>query len=256
MSEGEEIYDVWAPAGGEWSRWAKPVLFASARRIEGNVQLPQVDVGWIREGAAAIVVDLDGITSVAAGVALAARGFRPVPLYNGAHGPEAVVDQEPLLAALAAGAGALRTLALHSSAPPAFLLDARRFPAQTAAPGKLDNRWMVFPQDLPSANLLLSRGIRRAFVLFEKPLKDDLAHVLRRWQEGGLRIEGRPEKDGDPPRPIDVPRPSRFRSMCYRALAILGLGRNDAGGFGIRIPSPAPPASGGGGYYRGGGFFH
>lgn len=86
---------------------------------------------------------------------------------------------------------------------------------------------------------------------------DDLAHVLLRWQEGGLRIEGKPEKEeGDSPRAIEVRKPSRYRSMSYRALAILGLGRNDAGGFGMRVPIPAPPSSGGGGYYRGGGFFH
>jgi hypothetical protein len=232
------------------------VLFASPRRIAQSLRLPQVDVGWVREGAIAIVVDLEGVASVAAGVALAAKGFRPVPLYNGAHGADAVVDQEPLLAALAGGADALRALDLRSSAPPAFLLDARRFPARTAAPGKLDNRWMVFPQDLPSANLLLSRGIRRAVVLFEGRMMDDLAHVLRRWQEGGVRIEGKPEKEGDLPRAIDVPKPSRYRAMWYRALAILGLGRSDAGGFGMRVPVPAPPSSGGGGGFRGGGFFH
>ncbi len=257
MSEGERLYEVWAPAAAEWSRWAKPVLFASAWRLERSVELPQVDVGWVREGAAAIVVDLEGVASVAAGVALAAKGFRPVPLYNGSHGRDAIVDQEPLLAALAAGADALAAQGLRPGAPPAFLLDARRFPARTAQPGKLDNRWMVFPQDLPSANLLLSQGIRRAVAIFEEPMKDDLAHVLRRWQEGGLRIEGKPERDGDLPRSIDVPRPSRFRSMWYRALAILGLGRSDAGGFGMRIPIPAPPSSGGGGGgFRGGGFFH
>lgn len=255
-SEGEQLFEVWAPQGAEWSPWAKPVLFASARRIERSVDLPSVDVGWVREGAIAVVVDLPGIACVAAGVALAARGIRPVPLFNAAHGPAAIVDQEPLLAALAAGADAVAAKSLPPGAPPAFLLDARRFPARAPAPGKLDNRWMVFPQDLPSANLLLSRGIRRAVVLFEGPMMDDLAHVLRRWQEGGLRIEGKPEREGDLPRPIEVRKPSRFRSMWYRALAILGLGRNDAGGFGMRIPIPAPPSSGGGGGFRGGGFFH
>ena len=75
-------------------------------------------------------------------------------------------------------------------APPAFLLDSRRFPrGKAASPGQFDNRWMVFPQDFPSGKLLLSRGLRRAVVVREGPLMDDLAHVLRRWQEAGVRIE-------------------------------------------------------------------
>ena len=29
----EELFDAWAPAGGPWSDWAKPVLFA---HVEGD----------------------------------------------------------------------------------------------------------------------------------------------------------------------------------------------------------------------------
>ncbi|HEX5138444.1 MAG TPA: hypothetical protein VFY93_15830 [Planctomycetota bacterium] len=254
-SEGESLFGIWAPAGSPWSPWAKPVLFASAGRLERTVTLPATEVGWAREGSV-VVVDLPGIMSVAAGVALAAKGHRPVPLYNGVHGAGAGVDQEPLLAALAAGAETLQGMRLPASAPPAFLLDARRFPpGRAAAPGKLDNRWMVFPQDLPSANLLLSHGLRHAVVLREDPLMDDLAHVLRRWQEAGIGIEEKLAKESDPPRPIEVRKPSRYRTAWYRALAILGLGRSDAGGFGMRVPIPAPPSPGGGGGFRGGGFF-
>lgn len=252
-SEGERLYAAWAPAEGIWSAWAKPVLFTCIGRTETVMQLPRANVEWADEPAV-VVVDLPGLASVAAGVALAAKGFRPVPLFNAAHGPAAMIDQEPLIAGLVSGADALPAASLPPSAPPAFLLDSRRFPPRNVQPGKLDNRWMVFPQDLPSANLLLSRGLRRAVVLRQEPLMDDLAHVLRRWQEDGLRIEEKIAAESLPPRPIDVPRPFRYRHMWYRALAILGLGRNDAGGFGMRAPSPTPPSGGGG--FRGGGFFH
>lgn len=154
------------------------------------------------------------------------------------------------MAALAAGADALSAARLPPSAPPAFLLDSRRFPrGRTAEPGKLDNRWMVFPQDLPSGNLLLASGLGRAVVLREDALMDDLAHVLRRWQEGKVRIEEKLANESGPPRPVEVPRPFRYRHMWYRALAVLGLGRNDAGGFGMRVPLRTPPTTAGG-------FFH
>ena len=42
-------------------------------------------------------------------------------------------------------------------APPAFLLDSDRMKAPAPDPGRFDNRWLVFPQDFPSAAFLRSR---------------------------------------------------------------------------------------------------
>jgi hypothetical protein len=50
---------------------------------------------------------------------------------------------------------------------------------------------------------------------------------------------------------VTVAKPKRFRSIWYRLLAIAGLRRNSAGGFGSVVPQPS---SSGGGGYRGG--FH
>ena len=60
--------------------------------------------------------------------------------------------------------------------------------------------------------------------------REDLAHVLFRWQEAGLRIRGRGGRE------IRVERPPRYRALWYRALATLGLRRNDTGGFGSLVP--------------------
>ena len=100
---------------------------------------------------------------------------------------------------------------------------------------------------LNRALILAERRIpsfRRAVVVREGPLMDDLPHVLRRWQEAGVRIEEKLPTEPGGPRPIDVPRPFRYRHLWYRALAMFGLGRNDAGGFGVRVPIPPPPGSG------------
>jgi len=41
-----------------------------------------------------------------------------------------------------------------------------------------------------------------------------------------------------PPRPVEIQKPSRFRSAMYRMLAMVGLRRNSAGGFGAIVPIP------------------
>jgi hypothetical protein len=164
----------------------------------------------------------------------------PVAALVGVHDSNAVIDVEPIVHALEAGAGVLQGLALPSDAPPAFLLDARRRQGAPAAPGRFDNRWVVFPQDFPSGTLLRSHGIHEAIVGTEadgRP-EGDLLHVLRRWQDAGLRI--RHHRLGtDVPTELHVPRPSHFRATWYRTLALFGLGRAAVGGFGTRIPVPS-----------------
>ncbi|MGH9601505.1 MAG: hypothetical protein ACRD24_03860 [Terriglobales bacterium] len=105
--------------------------------------------------------------------------------------------------------------------------------------GKFDNRWMVFPQDFPSASFLTSHGIQRVLLAQESyaPVpREDLAHVLLRWQEGGIEILLKRLDRPDAPARIEVARPSRFRALWHRALAIVGLRRSSAGGFGCTVP--------------------
>jgi hypothetical protein len=120
--------------------------------------------------------------------------------------------------------------------PPAFLLDSHRI-APKPGPGAFDNRWMTFPQDFPSANLLLSRGLRNAIVFQQESLiQTDLDHVLLRWQQAGMQIQ---LKAGDQPvHPIKVFKPRSFRSWLYVGLALMALRPNSAGGFGSVVPLP------------------
>src|SRR5208337_2702449 len=129
----------------------------------------------------------------------------PVPLYNaspgspfvglspGAQGAwDAAVDMRPIVAAIGRITASLQALNLPADAPPAFLLDSNRLLGTTrpVTPGMFDNRWMVFPQDFPSANFLLVHGIQKALLVQKDRLEpqDDLAHTLLRWQEGGITV--------------------------------------------------------------------
>jgi hypothetical protein len=245
----EECFDIWAPEGAAWSPWAKPVLFMQLPHVtptaEDDGSLP--DLFWVPDagGRTAIVVDLPGLESLRTGLALATRGYRPVPLYNTSVGPSALVACDAIARGLSADAGTLRGIALPLDAPPAFLLDANRMtPVVPPKPGAFDNRWMVFPQDFPSATYLRARGVADVLLLHAaRDSSEDLAHVLLRWQEAGVRLLSSSPADRGRIRDLIVTRPSRFRRAWYRLIAMAGLRRNNAGGFGGVIPTPS---SGGG----------
>ncbi len=235
-----ELYDHWAPADSPWSAWAKPVLFAWKQPVlpgylaEANTHAAFLDLPVAPRQA--WVIDLPGAAAVLAGAALARNALRPVPLFNGVPDAQAVIDVGKLLTALEAQVPALADL--QATALPAFMLDARRMlPERALLPGAFDNRWQVVPQDFPSANRLLVAGIDEVVVLTTR-VQDDLAHVLRRWQEAGVRL-----LYCDPAHialaPLDVPRPPWFRSLWWRWLVATGLRANSAGGFGAAIPHPS-----------------
>lgn len=241
----ERIFEAWAPDGALWTPWAKPVLFANLSRF--SVTIPSVDqwrsldVSQIpsARGRTAIIVELPGIESVLTGLALANQGYRPVPLYNVNVGPNAVIDVDAIAGALRLGADAMRDMRIAPDAPPAFLLDSNRMrPSRVLAPGKFDNRWIVMPQDFPSATALLSRGISEVVVIVagDNPVRGDLAHVLLRWQRAGLAILGVDPTGSKPPREVRIEPPSLFRRAWYRLIALAGLRRSNVGGFGAQIP--------------------
>src|SRR5262245_25068962 len=114
---GEECFDVWAPADAAWSEWAKPSLFAhmspsgeTSAAVSNTPGVP--DAFWVPDagGRTAVVVDLPGESSVAFGLALTRRGYRPVPIYNTSLGPSAVVNATGVAEALIAGAAVMRGL--------------------------------------------------------------------------------------------------------------------------------------------------
>src|SRR3954467_7113424 len=125
----EAAFAAWAPDGVLWSDWAKPAPFVHAGGVLVNdpideSTLPRLPLGL--DSRSAVIVDLPGEEAVYAGVALAARGFRPVALFNGTNGPSPVVDVAPIVEALGRAAEGIRTRPLEPEAAPAFLLDSRR----------------------------------------------------------------------------------------------------------------------------------
>ena len=128
----EEIFEAWAPSRATWSVWTKPVLFAQPEISRFDPpradDWSNADTSWapLSSDHAALVIDLPGCQSVRLGLALAARGYRPVPLFNACPGPAAVVPMEATLELISRAAPYLAGLSLADDAPPAFL--ARRRP--------------------------------------------------------------------------------------------------------------------------------
>lgn len=240
----EELFEIWAPPGANWSLWAKPVLFAHAANAAPVAQatVAQFDLSSVPRSIenTALVVELPGAESVEMGVSLAQIGYQPVPIFNAAPGSKAVVPVQPIISALAHGASKFARCVLPANAPPAFLIDANRMrPEIPLNPGVFDNRSVVFPQDFPSAQALSRAGIRRVVTIQrENAIQNDLQHVLRRWQEAGLVIWLKRADQPTPPSPIEVPRPSRFRALFYRFATLLRFRRSSAGAFGSEVPDP------------------
>src|SRR5260221_7980054 len=145
---------------------------------------------------------------------------------------------------LCIGAALLPTLKIATTATPVFLLDALRT-GRRSTPGVelFDNRWKTFPQDFPSARFLEEQGIQRALLIQDTVAQpcEDLAHVLLRWQEEGISIFASSAAAPRSMALIRVSRPSQFRALWQRALALIGLRRAGEGGFGAW-----PQGSGGG----------
>jgi hypothetical protein len=214
------------------------------------------------DGATVVVIDLPGAEGVRLGLALAERGYRPVPLYNAVpgpvvapqtveadamtptRGPSVVVDMGEIVAGLQVGATRLSQTRLRPDAPPAFLLDWRRRTGSGVAPrpGMFDNRSVSLPTDFPSANFLHSERVRTAVLIQPAPdpqPQADLAHTLRRWQEAGIDIRLAHPGAAAPPQPVTVGKPRWYQFVWHGVLARMGLRRHPLGGFGGFLPIPS-----------------
>ncbi|MCL2671043.1 MAG: hypothetical protein FWF10_03290 [Clostridiales bacterium] len=244
MTGNIDAYKAWVPADALWTDWAKPVLFANMPpECYDKIVVPELP--WITrlDASTAIIADLPGRAGVLTGLALARLGYRPVPLYNGVceGGASMVVPNIEIMQVLCGGAKIISAMPLRSDAPPAFLLDANRLNGFGKQPGSYDNRWCVFPQDLPSAAFLRNSGIRNVIVRTNNR-HEDLTHILYRYQSEDISIF---IHDGIQQKPVQIHKPSRFKHLFYRVGVIMGLRRNAAGGFGAQVPEPGS----GGRYY-------
>jgi hypothetical protein len=96
--------------------------------------------------------------------------------------------------------------------------------------------WWVVVFSAGLACVARARGVSDVLLIHAgKSVQEDLAHVLLRWQQGGLRLLQASPSDSSTSE-LTVTRPSWFRQAWYRALAASRLRRNNAGGFGAVIP--------------------
>jgi len=251
----EEIFSIWAPENSIWSPWAKPVLFAHLDSALSYIPVAGApgDVSWSPppDERVAIVLDLPGAEGVIIGLALAVRGYRPVPLYNALPLPfgqtllspatssrVAAVDVLPIISALRTGTKLLAQMTLPFNAPPTFLLDANRKGTRKMIPGEFDNRSVSFTTDFPSANFLASLSIQRVLLVQKQVFEPqpDLAHTLRRWQDGGLALERLRLEPLSPREAFEVSRPAWYGAMFQRVLSAIGLRRSNGDGFGAWVP--------------------
>jgi hypothetical protein len=255
MFSGRELYGIWAPTESIWSPWVAPAFFAQLTC--GETRLPAAGMApsreWFESGAdpgSAIIIDLPGAESFRLAMQLAGIGYRAVSLINASPSrftlfdgneapPNVVLDMNAMVRAVCASVDVMRNRALPPEAPPAFVLDAnRRRGTRPVREFMFDNRWMVFPQDFPSARFLTEHGIRRVVLVQtdNSQPQEDLAHVLLRWQEAGIPITLKVIGDTNAPVEIRVAKPSRFKAMWYRVLAAIGFHRSSVGGFGAIAP--------------------
>jgi hypothetical protein len=237
----EACYATWAPEDMPWSPWVRPVPFTQLEGLALTREIPDL-TGF--EGlrlpdakGCALIVDLPGSESVLGGLAIAERGWRPVPLFNSTTGPAPLVDVRPIAQQLYSGSWILREIRIPPEAPPAFLIDADRMKG-TPVPGRYDNRAIVLPQDFPSGTLLRSKRIDEALLIRRggTSFGEDLSHVLVRWQEAGIRLSVLDLQAGGDPEQLRVGPPRLFRRAWYGVVALFGLRRNNVGGFGGLIP--------------------
>jgi hypothetical protein len=259
---GKELFEIWAPNDSIWSQWASPALFAQIdyAKADNSSQANVPEFPWHEQKArrdSAVVIDLPGADSIRLALALAQRGYRPVPIINASPGPFGlqlnllsqpnrstppaivVLDMSSLVREISEGTPRMRALTLTSDAPPAFVLDSLRLKGTNPLRDDMfDNRWMVFPQDFPSAKFLAEQKIKHVTLVQNEKTgpQEDLSHVLLRWQEAVIEILSKAISDTRLPSRITVSRPSRFKASWYRALAIMGLRRSSVGGFGSFIP--------------------
>jgi hypothetical protein len=253
----EDIFRLWAPAASPWATWAKPVLFTHLPASLEGAAIEPFDCAWAppaEPADTAIVVDLPALASVAAGVALAQRGYQPAPLFNAVPGPRmadspsstfiggpsVAVNLWPAMRAIVTGTEQLAAASIAWNAPPVFLLDADRRVGQQRrlGPGDFDNRSISFGTDFPSSSFLLSHGIRRIVLVQRQPAQPqaDLAQTLRRWQDAGVQMSRYATDAAAGIQPFIVDRPRWYRAFWHHVLAALHLRRHVFGGYGGKLP--------------------
>lgn len=192
---GRETYQMWAPYGKKWVDWVRPVPFIEIHTEKkpyytSQLVIPEKICIEKADRRTAIIVDLPGEDSIEMGLALAKRGYRPIPIYNGVEeqqGARATTDNQSIDESLFWGAKELVNIEISDDAPPAFLLDTNRLQRYKMDDSIFDNSWDIYPQDIPSAKYFLSQGMDKILVIGDA-LSRDLKKVLYDFQKKGIQI--------------------------------------------------------------------
>jgi hypothetical protein len=197
---------------------------------------------FINRRDTAVILDLPGGDSVLEAVELAKHGYCPVPLFNGCAPDKSAQEVAPtayLGTLLFRLSSELEQIRIPNDAPPVFMLDSNRmgvYPPGLSKAGMYDNRWNIFPQDMPSAEFLLEQGIKSIILRTRDanfPVANDLHHVICRYQEKGITVIRHSGVK------LHMTKPRSYKNTAYRMMTLLGLRRNGLGGFGSLIPEPA-----------------
>lgn len=191
----KECYKVWAPTGKRWTDWVRPVPFIAATANvkgyhAGELVVPNIDFINDTWEKAAVVIDLPGDESIEVGLALAKKGYRPIPVYNGTIEQEnarATVDNQTVGAALIWGAKILQEIKIDEDALPVFLLDKNRLNRRKVDASIFDNSWDIYPQDIPSADCFLKNDIHKIMVISDS-LSKDLKVIFRKFKKKNMTI--------------------------------------------------------------------
>lgn len=192
---GKAIYQMWAPYGKKWVDWVRPVPFVEIHTEKkgyfvSDLVIPETICIEKADKKTAIIVDLPGEDSVEMGLALAKRGYRPIPVYNGVEeqqGARATVDNQSIDIALLYGVKELTKIEIPEDAPPAFLIDTNRLQRYKMEDSIFDNSWDLYPQDIPSAKYFLSQGMDQVLVIGDG-ISRDLKKILFDFQKKGIQI--------------------------------------------------------------------
>ncbi len=200
-----------------WARYEKSTLISSLDAIGGveggggHAELPDVTeldvlydatraarrLGEIGMPAGTLwICDMRGAASVAFGAALpryTKDPISPVLTFNNWPAETGLVPADETLAALVLMAPP-RPPRETPNGHPVFLLDSWRLAYRDDDPGDAyDNRYMLQPHELPSAEELRRHGIERVVYLVEslddtEGEEDDLQPVLIAWQASGVGV--------------------------------------------------------------------
>lgn len=248
-AESLSVFRTWAPRESPWSPWAKPTLFAqallapqqqTAEQIASQVPaIPALSLDTLPKPTTrtALILDLPGIVSVQCALQLASRGYQPIPLFNSTIGYEHrnLVDARGIVRAIWLYTEALRACKVPADAPPVFLLDSFR---HTGTPNEnvYDNRWLIFPQDLPSAHKLRSASITSAIIIQNHGrILHDLRAILRNWRNDSLPVTAF-DPFTNTPFGLDFEMSRLAQLRDHLELLFHSFKATSAGGFGALIP--------------------